>query len=50
MNIVIGRGKRRYVILLPCGSMVATSIKEDPQAYKQGLEMLCNLLGVKPRG
>jgi len=50
MNIVIGRGKARQVIPLPCGSIVAASAKEDPQAYNQGLEMLCNLLGVKPRG
>ena len=47
MDIVLGRGRRRQVITLPHGSVMAASAKEDPQAYKKGLADLCTLLGVR---
>jgi hypothetical protein len=46
MNIVIGRGKKRQVIELPTGEIMAASAKHDPESYKAGLAQLCGLLKV----
>ena len=50
MNIVLGRGKKREVIELPCGALLAQAQKDDPKSYDLGFQVVLGLLGVTPRG
>ena len=50
MTIVLGRGNKRQTIPLPCGWIMANAAKHDPQDYAKGLDTICNILGVTPRG
>lgn len=47
MTIVLGRGNRRQLITLPCGSGIAQYAKESPKEYQQALRTVCDLLNIR---